>query len=1403
MACSAFRTSLLIVVVVSSAVAGAEQPRILTDRQVKGVKAALEDPSTQLATLVWLTKTPCANEELVNPIATFLTHRQVEFQSVAVKALEEMGEKAVPALRDLLKDPKADDHNKRAAVEALGRMGEKVAKAIDALIDLLRDTKADNDTKRAAMKALVSIGETAEAAVPALIDLLKDTKADNDTKRAAMEALEKIEKNEEEAVPALIDLLKDSNADRPTKLAAVGALGRIGKKVIRRVRYTRSYFSLQTVSELVSIQANVLAALRDLLKDPKADDDSKRAAALALGEMGEKAAVHSLINLVNDPKANEYTKLAAAKALGEMGENAVAVPALLDLLKDPEAGYTTKRYAATALEAMGAKAAAVPALLDLLKDQRGATRRGAALALGEIGEKAAAVSTLIDLLKDRKADDDTKRYAASELEGMAAEAVPVLRDLLKDPKANNDTKRYAATALERMGEKATKAVPDLIDLLNDTKANTDTKRSVAKALETIEKKVEEPKLSHMLKQATEDSNQVAAALNRAKTVSALIDQLKDPSVERNTKLEVAKVLEERGEEAVPALIKLLKETNNGKYEFPFVATPPPPAFPAAPTGPSPLANAPNRENKNDTVQDRENKNDTVQEILIPFILRIDKKRTFQEEWFIFLSRLNERSCDEISKWLRVEVEATAPQFCWTLEAAFSRREGRDQRRLDAYLTASDADRPLIRWLGDRYEEKLPWDILDHAQSVERMKQLAQLLPAASETPSCRAEIPVRIADILRKESWTRSDLDALREVKKALEEANLDTSYVQNQIEKLELGRKALDYVRSGGYFVAAHLAFWAGLLFLYPRSRWVQAFFFWNPWVRTITGLVYVPWLITLVPVLRRRLLAPFRENLVARAFTDEFQEDSYYDGLKMTSMHEGKMVERVAAKEFTPPLTGSRVLVAPSGFGKTTLLRRFATIADRPVVVLRATECEKGVAEAIQERLLGIAADERFLQTLVYSGGLDVLIDGLNEAGPETRGLISAFVNKLFKGNYVLTTQPLLDFKVPRAAERWRLQALDAREVEAFLGHQWVRVEPLKAGTVDRGQYDAAVKEVLDEFQESLDESDELYQFGPRNPMDASLIAELIAQDVKPDPNNLIAQYVDLAHRDYRRIYPDREPRFDLIGTWALKAMRDKSTHMDLAELSEECKVLEERRLLLLRDRQWVFRHDRLRDYFIAISLDYRGAIEIRQDSRLTGVFEFLSDLLSDEDANRLGEVLRDEAAGDRNSPVWPAWLKYKQHWRIPDASSMISGFVTRATAEFQNKRPGEDPRYATVGERAFESIKNGQPIDLQGLEAERDSLLAADILRNRDGRIEFRTPRIRDYFLAMSLDKDGALTIRAEERLFNAFEFLPKFLPREDANDLGQKLKAEFTEQGEPTNSAWHHYKKHWRGRNRVGE
>jgi len=110
---------------------------------------------------------------------------------------------------------------------------------------------------------------------------------------------------------------------------------------------------------------------------------------------------------------DEDVRRNAARALGDIGEGAVeeTVPALIQALQDVDG----VRYdAATALSDIGE--GAVPALIQVLQsDDDRDDSIGAALALGQIGEGAVeAVPALIQALKGD--DDWVRRNAAEALE---------------------------------------------------------------------------------------------------------------------------------------------------------------------------------------------------------------------------------------------------------------------------------------------------------------------------------------------------------------------------------------------------------------------------------------------------------------------------------------------------------------------------------------------------------------------------------------------------------------------------------------------------------------------------------------------------------------------------------------------------------------------------------------------------------------------------------------------------------------------------------------------------------------------------------------------------------------------------------------------------------------------------
>ena len=196
----------------------------------------------------------------------------------------------------------------------------------------------------------------------------------------------------------------------------------------------------------------------------------------------------------------------------------------------------------------------------------------------------------------------------------------------------------------------------------------------------------------------------------------------------------------------------------------------------------------------------------------------------------------------------------------------------------------------------------------------------------------------------------------------------------------------------------------WAVSLGFYPYSRWLQANCFWHPKLRRIFFL-FNP-LLTAVPQFRRRLFAPFDQDLRPKPDSTEtnqawFSEtDVVEDPIRRreisVSEEEVNVAKKLRLSSVFSYVKGHVVLVGESGLGKTTYLRRLARYSTEPVVYLEARACKDGVTSAIRELLPGWLNDQDFLESLIFQGGLCVIIDGFNEVEPMVREKIRGFFTR-----------------------------------------------------------------------------------------------------------------------------------------------------------------------------------------------------------------------------------------------------------------------------------------------------------------------------------------------------------------------------------------------------------------------
>lgn len=466
-----------------------------------------------------------------------------------------------------------------------------------------------------------------------------------------------------------------------------------------------------------------------------------------------------------------------------------------------------------------------------------------------------------------------------------------------------------------------------------------------------------------------------------------------------------------------------------------------------------------------------------------------------------------------------------------------------------------------------------------------------------------------------------------------------------------------LSYIRSWAigsraYWVA-HPLFWLALIFAYPYSPQVQATFFWNKHVRDILGLWYVGMILRSIPPLRQRLFAPFRESLLADAKLDVFATHPYFPDSEIQL--KGSQ-QRQPLTTAIPAIKGQIILEGESGLGKTMLLRHLVNRSQRLTVYLPAYKCEAGVIEAIQAKLHGQAQDADFLRHLIYSGALDICIDGLNEVRAEVRANITSFVESYFKGNIVMTTQPLV-WNPPATAKTYVIQPLRRDQVQQFLA----LVEPSCADAPENSE---AYSKNCAYFLEQALNPDQPPEDGAiarrilSNPMDLSIVAQILAKGIIPELFQLQQQQYWLMAQDYEQAWNQKFPlqkfsesvyQMRLNDTYSI----DGDTFYQAVAVMER----EDHRMILSRQwqapdgkthKEWSFRHDKIMEFFLVQPFlgHHPEAIEKRHnhigDPRFRGIYLLLARLLPLDAALDLREALIHYAADTKDHTVSDSYVQ-----------------------------------------------------------------------------------------------------------------------------------------------------------------
>ncbi|PTL85929.1 HEAT repeat domain-containing protein [Vitiosangium sp. GDMCC 1.1324] len=1066
---------------------------------------------------------------------------------------------------------------------------------------------------QASLVTLGTLGTATPDMAPHLMDLLEESDPDRTgialtnlqgrrealrerelARDAAMVALGNMGEAAREQLPRLVDLALKGDWAGEAALSVLEHMGEAARAQCPRLGQLLKEKDPKVRERAAEILGTLGAAAREqapllievLLTDP--NEKVREKAAWALGAQGEAAKEHvpRLAALLKDP--HWHVRERAARALGELGEVAKEhVPRLASRLKDPDA--RVRAQAARALGEMGEAAKEyVPRLAGLLKDPDLRVRKAAMISLGLLGEA------------DRK---DVSRLIGQ----MLGSPVPVVRLLAVD-------------ALGQMGRAAESYVPRLADMLlreqdlvismtleqalgNIDAANPEqlprivrlleahdpiTRAAAALSLGSMGEAAREqaPRLAGLLKDSDPEVRKAAAkALGQVgarEWAPQLAGMLEDPDLK--VRLEVLKALGQLGarEQASRAILTIEDANRSSKSWEEFQLG----AEWQALAGMTPLA---------------------LEDVALLLALKVDEP-------------------EEHGKWL-----------------ARAHGLGGGEPQVER----------VLRWLGWRPDSQLPRE-LPIQEARETLRDFAALWPHTGKYPALREDLAQRISQVvlLGRSGWTQEDVPLLRVHQENLgSEHALQAANVLAVIDSLGIAREPARKRKSVvpelvAWSVAGHVGFWLLLLFFYPRSAKVQAVFFWNPWVRKLLGFGYVGLLLTWVPFLRRRLLAPFRSLLLAEAGLKHFSPQGYFGRTEVRDVSTGK---RDPLLEAIPRLKGQVVLEGASGLGKSIFIQYLLCRSKALAVYLPAKDCKQGVLEAIQAKLEGLARDTGFLQSLIYSGALDIYIDGLNEVAADTRARVVQFVEPKFHGNILLATQRM-EWTPPATARRYELQPLTEQQVAEFLRGREPQPgeEAKRRGEAYRETCERFLEQALGPPGQTKEERRAMLEV-LSNPMDLTVVAQMLAAGHTPDLFRLLQQQYELMAGAYRGEFREAFP-LEKLSEEAYQMRLEDRRAIPEEEFRKELPMMEKEdfKMVVRQEwqgaggsgwREWHFRHEKLQDFFIVqtfLGETNPRVAEHLDDPRFRGVYAQLAKVLEPWRAQELREHLVAHAARTHDHTV-----------------------------------------------------------------------------------------------------------------------------------------------------------------------
>lgn len=367
------------------------------------------------------------------------------------------------------------------------------------------------------------------------------------------------------------------------------------------------------------------------------------------------------------------------------------------------------------------------------------------------------------------------------------------------------------------------------------------------------------------------------------------------------------------------------------------------------------------------------------------------------------------------------------------------------------------------------------------------------------------------------------------------------------------------------------------------------------------------------------------------------------------------------LSVSEALLPLRGRVILQGESGLGKTMFLRNLVVLSPRLVAYLPANKCIRGIIPAIQQKIQITTTDPLFLTQLIHAGSIDILVDGLNEVSASTCAQLTAEIERDFKGNLLLTTQPM-EWAPPALAKIYQLKPLTKKQIQTFLLSRYPYLDQLDL--LPESAYQKNCEAYLEKtFDSKLDKTSlRTNLLILSNPMELVLVAQLIARGENPSILDLQEQQYELMAEYYK--YTNLGNNFPLAKfSKEVYQMRiNDQPEIPAEAFQKEILALQHWKMAVSRQtfneskekpvKQWYFRHDKIMDFFLVQEFLANQALceKHLDDPRFRGVYFLLASKLDYEDAMKLREQIIQHAVDTKDHTLSDNFIQLIRGRRKP---------------------------------------------------------------------------------------------------------------------------------------------------------